>query len=364
MAPTTNAPKRNFSSHQPVSKPRTGIKAISALSVAVSLILSLFLMSTPAAARSVITVTSQCMEDIRIIADIGDTIRFDLPGYCFLENAVYATYPFDFTLVDHGPLSLPTNTTNANLLDAPPYWNASPIDGTERFAVNSLLTNNFRDSRRALQPGDTIGTIVDTDPLGLNYRIIYVGPRTSKPTSPPQFTLNFDANGGTCSRNSSGPVDEGTWITVPTTQECSRSGYELVGFNISKDGSNPLGFDPGGYTVMTGDNTVYAIWRETKPDESAVAPEPAPDNPTITITAQRKQSLTVIRGTSSVAKTAEVVLYCWSGRVSRRTPCGLTSTRADGTFIWAGTQPQRGRIMAKIESTMSNSIRLPQPRQR
>jgi len=75
-----------------------------------------------------------------------------------------------------------------------------------------------------------------------------------------QHTLGFDANGGQCTLTSSGPIFDGTWITVPTSQQCTRPGYRLLGWNPKSDGSDSLGFDPGGWTVMTGDNTLYAIW--------------------------------------------------------------------------------------------------------
>jgi hypothetical protein len=77
---------------------------------------------------------------------------------------------------------------------------------------------------------------------------------------PAQYSLGFEANGGQCTLTSSGPIFDGTWITVPTIQQCTRPGYRLLGWNPKSDGSDPLGFDPGGWTVMTGDNTLYAIW--------------------------------------------------------------------------------------------------------
>ncbi len=77
---------------------------------------------------------------------------------------------------------------------------------------------------------------------------------------PVEHTLGFDANGGTCTLTSSGTIIDGVWIQVPTTQQCSRPGYTLLGWNPRADGGDPLGFDPGGWTVMTGDNELYAIW--------------------------------------------------------------------------------------------------------
>jgi hypothetical protein len=83
---------------------------------------------------------------------------------------------------------------------------------------------------------------------------------TGSGVPPAQYALGFDANGGTCTTSSSGQIVDGTWIRVPTAGQCSRPGFTLLGWNPRADGGDPLGFDPGGWTVMTGDNTLYAIW--------------------------------------------------------------------------------------------------------
>jgi hypothetical protein len=77
---------------------------------------------------------------------------------------------------------------------------------------------------------------------------------------PVEHRLGFDANGGTCTLTNSGPIIDGVWIKVPDEEQCTRPGYTLLGWNPKPDGSDPLGFDPGGWTLMTGDNTLYAIW--------------------------------------------------------------------------------------------------------
>lgn len=86
---------------------------------------------------------------------------------------------------------------------------------------------------------------------------------TTEPTQavappPPTFNLAYNGNGGSC-LVSSGSALSGSWLNLPTTTDCSRSGFTLSGWNTSSDGSG-LGFAPGGPTVMSGDNTVYAIW--------------------------------------------------------------------------------------------------------
>jgi hypothetical protein len=77
---------------------------------------------------------------------------------------------------------------------------------------------------------------------------------------PVEHTLGFNANGGTCNLTNSGPIIDGVWIQVPTAEQCTRPGYTLLGWNPQPDGSDPLGFDPGGFTLMTDDNVLYAIW--------------------------------------------------------------------------------------------------------
>ncbi len=77
---------------------------------------------------------------------------------------------------------------------------------------------------------------------------------------PSEFRLGFNANGGACNSTNSGPIIDGVWIQVPTAEQCSRPGFRLLGWNPKPDGSDPLGFDPGGWTLMTDDNTLFAIW--------------------------------------------------------------------------------------------------------
>ena len=82
----------------------------------------------------------------------------------------------------------------------------------------------------------------------------------SATSSVAQFTLQYESNGGVCTVTSSGPIPNGVWIQVPLADRCTRPGYFLLGWNPRADGGDPIGFDPGGWTLMTGDNTLYAIW--------------------------------------------------------------------------------------------------------
>jgi hypothetical protein len=100
-----------------------------------------------------------------------------------------------------------------------------------------------------------------SNPLTIN--VFRVSPAVPEPfivLPPVEHTLGFNANGGICTVTNGGPIVNGVWIRVPTAEQCMRPGYTLLGWNPKSDGSDPLGFDPGGWTLMTDNNTLYAIW--------------------------------------------------------------------------------------------------------
>jgi hypothetical protein len=90
---------------------------------------------------------------------------------------------------------------------------------------------------------------------------------------PDTHNLSFDANEGTCQMPSVQAFWTGTWTQVPGIDDCTRPGWELLGWNPRPDGGDPLGFAPSGWTVMTGHNTLYAIWVPVSdPNSSTVFP--------------------------------------------------------------------------------------------
>lgn len=101
---------------------------------------------------------------------------------------------------------------------------------------------------------------------------------TSSPTPtrvPARFTISYDHQGGACTPQSN-TEDDGTWLQLPTEATCRRPGFELVGWNTAADSSG-LGFAPGGWTLVTGDNTLHAIWRVPP-----VVVEPTPTSVVVT----------------------------------------------------------------------------------
>lgn len=77
-----------------------------------------------------------------------------------------------------------------------------------------------------------------------------------------QFTVKFDANGGTGSA-ADATVKEGQEATLPATG-ITREGYTFKGWSESKDGAVVTSFKP------TADATLYAVWEKNA--------EPAPSN--------------------------------------------------------------------------------------
>lgn len=94
------------------------------------------------------------------------------------------------------------------------------------------------------------------------------------PPPPSQYTLTYAPNGGTCTASGVTDVD-GTWVTLPGTSACTRTGYTFTGWNTQANGGG-IGFNPGGSTQLTGDNTLYAQWRLDSTPSPTPSPTPAP----------------------------------------------------------------------------------------
>lgn len=76
----------------------------------------------------------------------------------------------------------------------------------------------------------------------------------------PQRTLDFVAEGGTCTSTSATRMDN-TWLQLPDASACTKPGYRLAGWVARQtDGPPAIVFAPGGWTFMTGDNHVHALW--------------------------------------------------------------------------------------------------------
>jgi hypothetical protein len=106
------------------------------------------------------------------------------------------------------------------------------------------------------------GTIsVNTGAVDGSFTITIVDGAGTSDAQPPRATINFDANGGTCSTTSTGAVLMGSWAPVPSTGTCVRTGWTLLGFSTSPTNAPGSVFIPaGGSTAVTGDNTLYAQW--------------------------------------------------------------------------------------------------------
>ena len=107
------------------------------------------------------------------------------------------------------------------------------------------------------------GSFTGTSSTTLNAEVLASTPLV------PQYTLTYDANGGSCTAPpSTGPST--SWVSTPGSAACTRAGYTFTGWNTSANGSG-IGFAPGGSTQLTGDNTLYAQWTPVGPTVIAVA---------------------------------------------------------------------------------------------
>jgi hypothetical protein len=129
------------------------------------------------------------------------------------------------------------------------------IPGVYLFQVDALKTDSVNSLNGGELPGFVARMFSPATPPG---RATLEDGQIALP--PLEYVLGFNANGGSCSLSNSGQIIDGVWIRVPTAEQCSRPGFRLLGWNPKPDGSDPLGFDPGGWTLMTDDNTLFAIW--------------------------------------------------------------------------------------------------------
>jgi hypothetical protein len=176
---------------------------------------------------------------------------------------------------------------------------------------------------------------------------------------PVLFTLGYDANGGTCSVTNSGSVESGSWTSVPTAEQCTRSGYTLLGWNPRSDGGDPLGFSPGGSTQVTGDNTLYAIWQVIP----VVAPPVTSVQKSITISGERGKGdasdRIFIEGISTgLPAGTDVIPYLRFPGETGFTAGIPTTTDADGDFRWSRKTGKRVAVRFRTAdgSVTSNQI--------
>lgn len=157
-------------------------------------------------------------------------------------------------------------------------------------------------------------------------------PSPSTP-SVPTWTLNFSANGGTCSVASGSDADT-SWIPLPGTESCTREGYQLIGWNTSADGSG-LGFAPGAQTQLTGNNTMYAQWRALAP--AAQTPSSAPSS----------------SATDSTAASASTTASTGAGVAGRRSASTTVFFNSDSAGL---TELAKAKLRALVDKTGTKVI--------
>jgi hypothetical protein len=231
------------------------VKSLLVSAASAGLVLGVLAMAQPVHAAQVLNVSTNldtCLtSSASVILNPGEALTVDVTttgaGTCF------------YVLVSEGRVQ-------GNL--------SAPLTGWSLDGVNvSGLTDTGRefDGARTLSLvagsvsarilfGQRVGTVTTfTGQVVMSVRSAAAPPGTAH-LPPVEHMLGFNANGGTCTLTDSGSIVNGVWIQVPTAEQCTRPGYMLLGWNPQPDGSDPLGFDPGGWTVMTDDNTLYAIW--------------------------------------------------------------------------------------------------------
>ena len=144
---------------------------------------------------------------------------------------------------------------------------------------------------------------------------------TPPPPAPATYSLTISPNGGTCSLASiSGPST--SWVRLPSSAQCARAGYELLGWQPAWSTSV---LAPGFSVQLTGDNTMVAVWGQPPAGETNA-----------TTTADD----TAIPAAADATAAAHLVIWGADGRrVHAGTPSDLRGERA--VFTVAARNPRR-----------------------
>ncbi len=106
-------------------------------------------------------------------------------------------------------------------------------------------------------------------------------------SAPITTTITLDPNAGTCATTSVAG-DQGSWVRLPGSGDCARSGYTFGGWQGQPGDALPSGvLPPGSAVALLSDNTLYATWR--------ALPKFAPTAPTqvaVTFTGTKPSKIT------------------------------------------------------------------------
>jgi hypothetical protein len=256
------------------------------------------LVSAPPAAAffSDTSVALMCDEaEMTLYANVGDRVGFTFDTSCTVDPELN---PFFWNANEGvsspaGPgffdsPSATTGTFSHHGGTNPQDWYTSESEHAA-FAATLLSTSN----NVPLTVGSVIGVIGWWDAILLRniyYNIRWGGPRSASSeggaTLPETFTLTWSpGENATCSVVNT-TAAKGTWIQVPLAHKCTATGTHtggtLLGWSTSAsfpvsvareavaqgwsavdetfDGTRMIYIPAGGYTYVTGSNTLYPIW--------------------------------------------------------------------------------------------------------
>lgn len=261
-------------------------RAISAVAASAVVLGGLTFGAAPASAIETITVTPSAFTDPSVPMEV--TIN----GFPTMVTGNYYVYWLDFanmtgsnsgttcptfTLESGGPATATPNgspgSNSANPTLPPCAW----VSGTKFRFVYSDATGLDATSRVKITfPPSSFGL-----PVSGQYEVVFTAgdsqqfpldsvclgncPVGYTSIQPPQVTLEFNGNGGTCTPGSvTGP--QGTWGTAPTADECTNGSRQLAFFSTSPTAAlGATNVRPGGPIYFLEPNLLYAIWAPDRP---------------------------------------------------------------------------------------------------
>lgn len=125
-----------------------------------------------------------------------------------------------------------------------------------------VTTTNLSSSKLAAGASSVVtilsaGTFTIAPSGGSNVDVTVV---IGTPIAVPEYTITFDADGGSCTSGATlrtGPATD--WYVMPTSSDCRRSDYSLKGWSRVPAGQPE--FAPGSPGQFHEDETLYAVWQ-------------------------------------------------------------------------------------------------------
>lgn len=114
------------------------------------------------------------------------------------------------------------------------------------------------------------------------------------PPAPATYTIDFNANGGSCPGVSSVSGGAGTWYQAPSATQCTLAGSTLTGWT-----AGGVTYSPGQNLAISDSNTLTAVWTKNATPSPTPSPSASPSSTSTATKVERTITIACERTTVS-----------------------------------------------------------------